>query len=182
MRSRFKNVPDYFKTIDKVTAAARAFVERAGAGGFGDGFRGGALRALPAANATEWDELLHAATVFLVATDTHRIHVAPAPAALAEGVPPAVPQDTAEYVLTRATAAAGRRVTFNARYLREAIHPRANRVTLHVPDDPENDPVLVASFIEDAQIALALVMAMRAPTTIRPCLTGAGEGEGEAAG
>lgn len=183
MPTRFKSVSDYFRTIDRVTAAARAFVERVRDKN-GRGFRGGEPRVVAAANAPAWDDLLQGPQVWLVATDGGRIHVAPAPAALVADVEPLAPQDGADELLTTAGASPGRRVLLNARFLREAIHPRANRVVLHVPYD-EREFLVASSYIDNAQIALAIIAPMRAKTApaVHPCVIARETAEaGDAAG
>lgn len=174
LKSRFPTATDYFKNIVKVSERSAAFVRKA------NGKRKETPPAYaaftfvaPALDATRWDGLNIANSMYFFRCDGFRLHavIMPLEEIKGEDVLAYDGQNSFHSAVKHWADQEGETVTIDARFLREAIHPDAERVTLLIPSraktPKEGRAVVVASGMADGpQIAWCAIAPMKDDSTV----------------
>ena len=169
LKSRFSTATEYFKNIVKASERSAAFVRKA------NGKRKETPPAYtahvfvaPALDAQSWDALNIANSMYFFRCDGFRLHavVLPLEEVQGEDVLTYDGQNSFHRAISHWAAQEGETVTIDAKFLREAIHPDAERVTLLVPSrektPKEGRAVIVASGMADGpQIAWCAIAPMK---------------------
>ena len=168
MSSRFKDIRDYFKRIEKVTQDTLAWVVKATPKAKDNLFIDSHLLTYyvtPARpkDAEAWDELNIHNCVYVWRADGHRLHAAIVPLDAvsnlqAEGVKTHEGKVPFGNILDNVDQMPKRVITLNVKHLRDAIAPGADKITLVIPTDgPFAQPIEVASIEDEAQIGYAII-------------------------
>ena len=169
MKSRYKNITDYFKQRDKLIDQAiqwlgRALPKRVNGNGYAWETSEDLLTyyVTPArdTDAAAWDEIYHPNPVYLWANDGHRLHATIIPLDyVPEGVKTHEGRLPVTNIFDKLHNVPRRAVTFSAQQLRDAIAPGADRVTLMIPTEGDSTlPVEIASIMDMAQIGYAVLV------------------------
>lgn len=178
-KSRFNTVKEYFDNIKAVTKANMKFVDRATMPLLSDDDDHWRDRVFitPAVDGEEWDEMNHGNTAYVAASDGYRLHVAIVPVQHVKGRVISYENDLLtpdlQSICRQPDPTKGEIVHLNAQYLRDAIHPDAEEVTIYIPhgaaaktvaptlEERQHSAIQVVSRRNtDAQIAWAAVMPM----------------------
>lgn len=186
MKSRFNTVKDYLTNIKAATKAHLNFVGKATSLQMEDDDEGDRWREriyiTPALDGEEWDQLNRGNTAYVIGSDGYRLHVAIVPVLHVEGS--VLSYESSPYlpafgrVINTLSIDETECVYLNAKFLREAIHPDADEVAIHVPagalaqsantEVGSPSAVQVVSLCNDTQIAWAAVMPLTFYRNFRP--------------